>query len=422
MKKSLDKIILSILILLIYLWDILDAVVPEGTLILMFMILLLKLATAGGNELICKKSVLLIVSLTALHAIVCIVIKENSILLFLKAFTGIIISYAAYSLAMKKYSVEYLFEKYFKISVFVAAFGLFQELAFFLKWTVFYDKSYLFTDRTYEGIKGLGLLPVSCFFQEPSFLAFSLISAAYVSICIFLKKDGYFAKKYSKTGAAVILACCLLSFSSTVYLGILASFIFCGMDSKKIRTKIWMGCLLALLFSFFYFQIDLFRLRVDDMLKLLSDGEAKEANLSSRTLFVNMKIAAENFFRTFGLGSGLGSYKMVYYKLADLSAGSQLNAADGNSLFNRITAELGLAGLAGAFLFLKKNIVLRGDSERMKVINFSCIVCFLTRLLRNGHYFHLGFLFFIVLFVQSKRESCLSDKAGAIAKMRFDLL
>lgn len=419
MKISLDENILNILILLIYLWDVFDAIIPEGALIIMTLVLIIELVISERHQIFYNKSILYILLFVVFQAMVCIACKENSINLFFKAFIGITISYMTYSIVMKKYSVEYIFEKYFKISIFIAAFGLFQEIAFLLKWSIFYDKSYLFSDRIYEGIAGVGLLPISCFFQEQSNLAFSLISAAFVSICILLKKECYFSKPYSKSGAIIILSCCLLSFSSTVYVGILLSFILCGMNSKKIMTKIGVGFLFVLLITFFYFRIDMFKLRVDDMLNLMFSGDIEQANLSSRTLFVNIKVAIGNFVRTFGIGSGLGSYRMVYEKLADINASSRLNAADGNSLFNRVTAELGIVGLVCIFAFLKKNFILTKNRGWTKIINYSCLVCFFTRLLRNGHYFYLGFFFFVVLYVQSKRESILSDKKSVILRNEF---
>lgn len=100
------------------------------------------------------------------------------------------------------------------------------------------------------------------------------------------------------------------------------------------------------------------RMRVNDTIAVfvgLKSGDM--VNITSYTYYSNWIVMLNSIKSTFGLGTGLGSYRFMFdkFNLGEWGqSGIIFNREDGNSMFFRIMVELGLFGFFVLVYFLKK--------------------------------------------------------------------
>ena len=113
----------------------------------------------------------------------------------------------------------------------------------------------------------------------------------------------------------------------------------------------------------------------------------------------NLHVAEKAFIYNMGFGSGLGSYKIMFDKFSLGGWGGNnlsLNRLDGNSMFIRLSTELGVFGIIGLVYYLV-HFRIKGRSN-LCVYSLSILTLLLLFLLRMGNYTHAGSVLFVCLY------------------------
>ncbi|MBU3820659.1 O-antigen ligase family protein [Flavobacteriaceae bacterium XHP0103] len=311
-------------------------------------------------------------------------------------------------------SYDFRFEKiikdYLDIVMVICFVAVFQYVSYFIRFSYGADFSYLGFDM---GNLNPKTIRVQAWFQEPSFLAYSIMPAVFISLGKIFKISDFIS--YKKAIAVLIVL--LLSFSSIGYLGLIISLLIIIFNKYSIIKKPRIMLVLVLVFIFssiFFYNIPDIKLRVDDTYQLFMDEsitkkDIDSKNLSTYAIYSNFRVTKEVASRNLFFGTGLGTYEDNYNKhinevipSSTLRDNYSLNKKDANSLFLRLLSEVGLfvLSLVLSFLFLNK-ISYSKVSDKNKIIwlfNNGIFVLILLRLIRQGHYTMLGFLFFTLIF------------------------
>jgi len=133
---------------------------------------------------------------------------------------------------------------------------------------------------------------------------------------------------------------------------------------------------------------------------------------SSFTLYNNLHVAKENFKGNPLFGGGLGSHYVAFQKYSLVRINPLFNMypeysyKDAGSLFNRILSEFGLIGIVFLIIFSLKNFVRRKkhDQDLYWIVSSSIAVIIFCGLVRKGHYFHSGFIFFLIVYFYNFKE------------------
>lgn len=393
----IDKILLYMGISLVFTWDIFDSLLPEGSLVFLFIILVIKCF----KERKIKYSVIYLIVLVILliHSVFNLIFENTTLFSFSKQLVGITISWFAFLNLCNSYSSLKLIKMYYRVSFYIAIFGIIQNIAWLIKIPFIYDLSWIISGYKYSTeLNGL-LLRTTSICGEPAALAMGLLPAVYLSIkCLFQYNDSLVKNKLM---SLIILICFISTFSSLGYIGLGISMLFIIIKSKLSLRKIMLLMISVLAIVYLYRYIPGFKMKLDDtVLGVLNSHNHTSINLSSYTLVENMKISLQEFFQTWGVGSGIGSYGIISRKYV---IGNLLNADDANSMFLRCLAELGILGVFSIIYFIYKYYVKRQRGFYTD-ISTSIVVLFLIKLLRQGHYFHGAFYFFVVLYIINYKE------------------
>lgn len=286
-----------------------------------------------------------------------------------------------------KYNLDILFDKYLKIAYYVSVLGILQfVISTFFHFNLF---SFITLRDTVNRVSSL--------FIEPGYLGQFLIPAMGV---IVLSQD--FFKKHTLL-SFVIIVCYLLSFSAIAYfIGFLMLLkrLYTLYDVKLIRAV----CVLLLCYSMVYIggvmthsyesdsstkigQINMKIVESQKMLNMTTPEDFAQLNLSSFALASNLYVARNAPDRL--LGTGLGSHESNYNRVyKNVVFTMILNSTDGYSLLIRILSEFGYVGVL-VYLFW----VYRHFNSR-NIINVSTLFFLISIMLRGGHYFMYGVIFF----------------------------
>lgn len=201
---------------------------------------------------------------------------------------------------------------------------------------------------------------------------------------------------------AILLAGYAFANSSLGYIGLfLTIFLVFGK-----RSRLWLVLGLILLipaaFSLYYFNHQV-QMRLSDTARaILIGGDLAKTNASTVALLSNAYVSYHAFIDHPLVGVGLGGYRDAYmHYVWDVLNKNYvlfgLNSTDANSLFLRVTADLGLFGWAciGFFFYYFSRV----KGETYVLIRNSILPYFALKLLRFGHYFALEFMFFTVIYV-----------------------
>ena len=340
---------------------------------------------------------------------------NNSWFLLMKAWLGITFSSLVFYLLIRanKYDLRKLFKIYLNLAFLVGLIGFFQELFYIvgLRWG--YDFSY-FLPFWKVSLSQVGLLRVNSIMPEPAAFCYCMMPAFYMATSSLL---GVGDKLVTKPKSLIIVCSVFLSLSLVGYIGM----VFCILSiflnyQRKRRLIICLILIGAFLVGSYHGIVDI-RMRVDDSIGILKGTTtAKEANLSTFTYWTNLVISYYGFIDHPLFGSGLGSRELTYHTYFDKVVGSThhrlMNIKDANSLFLRVTTELGLFGLTLVIIFISRFYVKRkeGASSYLWLISNSVLALFVIRFLRSGHYFNNGMFFFVWLYYFAGEKAVLESK------------
>ncbi|MDH7446367.1 O-antigen ligase family protein [Aquimarina sp. 2201CG14-23] len=272
---------------------------------------------------------------------------------------------------------------------------------------------------------GTGNDRLQSWFEEPSFMAYAMMPAIFVALSRLFNLH----KNISKVKAILIIGILLLTKSSVGLLGLLFSLIIVVFSKYPIIKKptYFIPLIITIpLLGFSIYQIPDVKLRVDDTYDLFSDDnvskqDISKTNLSTYALYSNYRVTKKTFFNNVFLGTGIGTYESNYNKYINelipataLRDRYQLNKKDANSLFMRLLAETGLAGIFLFFFFIQRNKIkfssINLDKRFLWAFNNGIFVLIMLRLLRQGHYTSLGFIMFLLLFYFFKKEIVINER------------
>lgn len=349
----------------------------------------------------------LMLSFLFLHTCMCVLLGNDTFFLAFKQLAGITVSYAFYrTIVNDKQDALDAFMIYKKFSIWIAAFALIQQVAFYTHISVIYDLRWLVNGQL---APANSVFRSSTLFQEPSECALILLPMAFLAMYSFWGKSKQKIEPLiSKKEAIILLLGYVATFSSAGYIGIFIGIILIWVEYKHNPKQIIIFVLGVIVFITAYSRIGDFSERINDTLALISDNTRNlaTANISSQTIIINLKIALKSFVSSFGLGGGIGSHPISYEKfIGELPVANVVfffNKEDANSLFLRIMSELGAFGIAYVSLFFVRFWPKRNGSLE-SIFQSMCVTYFLLRLLRYGHYFNNGLWLFIVIIVTMKK-------------------
>jgi O-antigen ligase len=157
-----------------------------------------------------------------------------------------------------------------------------------------------------------------------------------------------------------------------------------------------------------YFISDSVRLRVDDTFSAVYALDVANTNYSTYALLSNVYVTVRSFQEHPIFGTGFGSYKVTHDRFIGQVPGMEtfiggfayeLNDEEANSLFLRITTELGLVGLLGVVFLLVR--YRPAKEEPYASIGYAVLIYVGTKLFREGSYFSPEMYFFIWAYVFS---------------------
>lgn len=406
MNVKMKNLFLYGIFALMFFWDVLGEIVPRSQFIVLA--ILFALYIVKNKKIHISKVFLLVASYVAIQGIVSILVGSDTISLFIFQFGSIALCYIAYSVLTSENSIVEIFTVYWKSSYIMAFIGMIEVFLGLLNISALANIPVVFTFTQYY-YRVIGFVRVASLCGEPSFLGYYLAPA----VCLILFKIlapefidtdlKVIAKKFQ---CILIVAAYLMTFSATAYFGLAVMIALIwwkkGLSAKKIAILI---IAIVAACGVYNFVPDI-KMRVDDTLYVfLNESHSSNVNLSTNTYYTNYTVMKKSIAETWGFGSGLGSYQIMYDKFATRKwAGSELNLnrTDGNSALFRILTELGLPGMIALLYF----IIHYFPKGKSKFTCYSCavlvLICML--LLRQGNYTHGGSVLFVYLYVRLWKE------------------
>ena len=343
---------------------------------------------AFRTKLVANKNLIIILGFLAVHGCIMFFFLKNPISSLIAQLLGITLSSFFYYNFLKVYKIKFLFNVYVNTAFYLALLAI----------PMLYFNINVFTPGRINGI-----------LLEPAHYAAIMLPAVYLTF-----REKLYFKFF------IILTTVILSKSSIGFIG-LALMLFIPLLKVKyfIRYSIIVFILLGSGGYYLYLQWDtkftensgsLLVRRIketQESLTAVNTGKFKKyTNLSSYALLSNIFITKNIFFQ-YPFGSGLGSYKHEYEKFyPKLSPPeyltkqnlSKINKHDANSLFLRLTADLGIFAMLIILYFFYRgyNIFKQED----KIIEQSVFFYLALKLIREGHYFPPEFYFFVLIFLK----------------------
>ncbi|MBC7863714.1 MAG: O-antigen ligase family protein, partial [Bacteroidia bacterium] len=317
------------------------------------------------------------------------------------------ITFYNYVLIKYEYDFRKLFDIYLKGIIFCCWVGVFQFLSHKVGFGPGYNYTWIFNKWGLH-LGSLFGLRINSIFSEPSQFALVLLPAVFVASHHILMRD---FTLLSLRKCILIYVALIMTTSSTGYIGIFVSLILIGINLGRIFDLIVVLLLSVVGAAVLYSWVPDFKSRIDSSINLwtIDNYTIEDINTSSFVLFNNSHVAWENISEHPLTGSGLGSFPLAYekYSLTKeedflIKKGFDFNAQDGNSLFLRSMAEMGIIGVLFWFViigrfFVRKN---REDPEDISWLYSSAFLAIIFGyLLRQGNYFLNGFPFFVLAYV-----------------------
>lgn len=258
----------------------------------------------------------------------------------------------------------------------------------------------------YDISQGVGLHSL---LLEPAHFCTAVLPAFFIT---------YKQRSFKRYMFKIILLAVLLSGSSLGVMGLGIALLLTVKRPSLIKA---VGALavVSILFVITYFKYEPLRLRIDDTFTGITTGDISTLNLSSYALVSNLYVSFQSFLTNPLFGNGVGSHtlsrSMYLGNLKGITVFQDmhidhLNAQDAGSLFSRVMSELGMIGLIGIFIFIRKFYVsnISVEQEKYSIVSRGIILYFSCKLIREGHYFSPEMYFFVFAYVYNKWMSNIS--------------
>lgn len=324
-----------------------------------------------------------------------VLIGRSDAIMLLKQLIGVMISYLFYFSAISEQNCGRAVILAKKMSVCAAVIGIIQQIAFQLGISFIYDLRWLVPDQ-----HNMELIHYRSYslYTEPSQFALILMPFTFIAVYRLTGRYRHELKlDISIAESVIIILGFLFTFSSAGYAGLFFG-LFLIMNEYGIGIQ-RLGLILLGIFGliFLYQTVPAFSDRLSEMAAAVLGDTSRNIGVSPQTLIDHFRISFKDLFHTYGLGSGIGSYEIVYYQYADPSSNAYLvNSKDGGSLFFRLIAETGLAGTVLVFGFFYK--YWSRKQKKCRIISMACLTYMFMKFLRFGHYFGDGTWLIIVLY------------------------
>lgn len=348
---------------------------------------------------------ILIVIILTLSSFINVCLGNDTVFLMAKQVSGILITGTAYYILIKinNYEIEKLFKIYLQIAVIVAAIGIFQEFSYILGFKMGYDYKWMWFISKWEccTAERLNLLRLNSIFMEPSHFAITMAPAFFFSFVDIFKRSHMALR--SKWGSLVIIVSYILTFSAIAYIAVLISILLFPYRKKLLALLVIAILIPTFLFTAYSILPDI-RMRVDDTFVFISHPSVSpKTHMSVYSLVSNAFVSLNSFLSSPLFGLGLGSHPVSYDKFFGLGVTKGLMQydypevcrGDSGSLFLRLLSETGLFGILVVFYFMFKFRIKTDNFDSLSVISNAILILFILQLLRQGHFFYNGLLFFV---------------------------
>lgn len=327
---------------------------------------------------------------------------------FVKIFMGMLLSVTFYNYVIIHYqfNLEKLLNIYLKGIIICCYIGIVQVISYNIGFSPGYNFSFI--------LNKWGVVPGSIFglrvnsiFSEPSQFAIVLLPAAFIASRNILFRDYKFLNIWQ---SYLIILSLILTTASTGYIGIFFSLVLIAINYGRFANFIIILGISFLGFYLFYIYVPDFKTRVDAAVNLWIRDQytIDDINTSSFVQYNNFHVSFENFKEHPLFGTGLGSYPGAYEKYSLTNAadflikeGFDFNSQDGNSLFFRSMAEMGIAGVLFWLLLIARFFVRRNQndpSDDTWIYSGAMLAIIFGYLMRQGNYFLNGFPFFVLMY------------------------
>ena len=321
----------------------------------------------------------LILLLLLISGAISIFIQKNSLILFLEQFLGVAFVSTYYYHFFKFFSVDnirFVFEKYVSMATFICLIGIPIYI---------YDFSLISIEARFKSV-----------LTEPAhFVAIILPALFYVGYC------------WNRSKFLVLFTSFLLSLSAVGYISAIFNLILTRVGNLR-KSFLAFIFILPLAIIFYFYSVN-FKVRIDDSSKVVLDKDLTGVNISTYSFFSNAFVALESIQLNPLIGQGFGAHILTrekfLYNVNGIEGFSEffaLNQKDGNSLFLRVSSDLGFIGLALIIFFIIHNYV--PGNTKNGLISKSVLVYFCAKLLRDGHYFSPEMYFFVMIYYFNKLE------------------
>ena len=410
MKIKRSELWIYFTFIIIFFWDILEDVMPNCQFILLlflFCIYLLKddkFYFSKGCKYVCCLAFAVF-----FHGVINIFLGNDTLNLLIIQLGSILICYFIFISLIRNHSVGEIFGIYWKFAVVMSFIGIIEVILGLLNISALQNLPIVFTYTKYWYRVGR-IVKIASLCREPSFLGYFLAPA----VCLILFKilapellDQSFKGTNNKFSSVIILLAYLCTFSGVAYFGLIIMIFMIwwkkGVSLKKLLIPIVLIVIALIMYSF----VPDIHERVDDTFAVFFKGaDGSSVNLSSYTYYANYNVAKKAFIGSYGMGSGLGSYQMMFdkYNIGSWGASTlNLNREDANSGFFRILTELGILGITLVIFFLIHFIP--KSRHRNNCYSVACFTLICMYLFRQGNYTHAGSILFLCLYVKSWNET-----------------
>lgn len=201
--------------------------------------------------------------------------------------------------------------------------------------------------------------------------------------------------------ALLLLSGVLLSFSLTGYVGLFVILVL------AVGRRWWTRFALAIAGAAFAFTAyttsSEIRSRINDTVNVAGNGDFAGANLSTYALLSNIFVAGHVVSDSPILGGGVGSHPLNHHRFVGNLVGIKefeelldQNSQDASSLLTRIVSEQGVLGVVLTMLFITTHLKSRNIADQ--AISNGILIYFVTKLIRDGHYFTPEFYFMVGIY------------------------
>ena len=209
----------------------------------------------------------------------------------------------------------------------------------------------------------------------------------------------------SPAKSLVVVASYLLTFSSLGFFVVALVFLtvlFWRTSLSSMAVKIILGAGLIGVFS----AIPQINTRALDTYNVLVSSEIENVNVSSLTIYKNLRVAIKSGTNQPIFGAGLGGHEHNYYKYLPtfLSHGKNFNDKDASSLFLRLISEFGVPFTVAFYWFALAfwtGFPSRDDLAPIywkKLTSTAVLFLIIARSARGGNFIADGFPFFLILY------------------------